>query len=179
MRKLLLELQPEEEVVGLVRAHPLSQVGVVLFGFTWFVAPFFFLFPLLGLGLFGVAFFLIFLASGVWNAVKRFRMWNRSILLITDLRVIDVHQEGVFKREFVEVAYDDIKDVSVKQKGIVQRLFGLGTVRVRTTKTHSFDLQIVGVRNPGDVADLILDVQYMTANQSEGETFHVAKKKIG
>lgn len=81
---------------------------------------------------------------------------------------------------FVDFAssIDQIKDVSVLKQNIVQRLLGIGTVRIRTSKKLAYDLQFDGVKHPEDVVDLILEVQYMLESQTEGESFHVAKKKI-
>lgn len=178
MKDILLELDPDEEVLGLIRAHVSSQALPFLLAFVWALGPFFFLFPLLGLGIFGLVFFILLLISGLWYAVKRWRIWQRSMLLVTDMRVIDVDQTGFFSSERAEVTYDKIKDVSVLKQNIVQRLFSIGTVRIRTSKALAYDLQMAGVKYPEDVVDLILEVQYMLEHRTEGESFHVAKKKI-
>jgi len=176
MKKWLKELDVEEEVVGQVHSSALSQVGRFFVLVIWILFPFFFFFPLLRFGLFGILFFLAITFSGIFFFWKRLRVWRGTVFFITDSRVIDINQEGFSRYTAVEVDYNDIKAVTVKKKGIFARIFDLGSVRVKTKKSVSYDLEINGVRNPQRVADLIVEVQYIT-NRPEGEKLH-GKKRI-
>lgn len=55
-----------------------------------------------------------------------------SMQLVTNDRVIDIDQRGIFKREVNELAIKNIQDVTYKQNGILQSMLGYGEVIIKT-----------------------------------------------
>lgn len=159
----IVQLELDEEVLGIVRSSVLSKLASLVFTLIWFLVPFFFFFPLIELGGFGLIVFLILLVSGGWNAISRKMQWKYTILIITDKRIIDVDQLGVFERNISELSYDDISEVMFKKRGLFNKIFDLGSIKVQTTKAMQFDLEITGVRHPENVRNLLVDVQYITS----------------
>lgn len=151
MKNLGIDLSRDEEIIGLVRKSLASQWLAILLGTLWVLVPFFFFFPLLAFGGFGLVFFAVFEISGLLYGLKRWRMWRNTMLMITDKRVIDIDQVGFFKRDVSEVSYADIKDINAHN----------GTLKIRTSKNAGFHVEIKGIRHPQRVADLILEVQYL------------------
>lgn len=176
MRRALIDLKPDEEVLGLVRASLRSKIGTMLFISLWVLLPFFFFFPLLALGLFGLVFFGVLILSGTVRAIVFWRNWYGTLMIITDDRIIDIERKGMFAENRTEIMHHDLLDAVVEPRGLLQRLTGVGAVRVRTTKALSYEVVFSGVSRPQHVADLINDVQYMTAPSSSA-SFHVAKKQ--
>lgn len=52
--------------------------------------------------------------------------------LITDKRIIDIEQRGLFRREIISLRYDRIQDVTVVTNGIIQTLLGFGKIHLQT-----------------------------------------------
>lgn len=178
MNPNIVQLDQEEEVVGIVRRSFLAEFPRFVFALVWLLLPFFFLFPLLQLGMFGVVFMAVLLFSGLYYAVRQWVTWRYTMLLITDRRVIDVDQLGVFERTVSELDLEVITDVVHAPQGIIRRLFRIGAVRVETTKAHLFDLEISDVKRPKQVCELILDVQYMVSEGTDAKKRYVKKGEV-
>ena len=161
-----VELHKHEEVIGVVRRRLLVEFPRFVFAGLWIFLPFFFFFPLLALGWFGLLSAGLLFLSGCYYAVKRHTIWKSTMLLITSQRVIDIDQLGFKRRHIAQLSYDEIDSVHVQTVGVVGRLFSMGRVQVQTTAAHAFDLEIMGVHRPEDVRQLILDVQYLHNSES-------------
>src|SRR5690606_31415112 len=55
-----------------------------------------------------------------------------DVWIVTDQRIINIEQRGMFNREIAEHDLDKIQDVSGLQKGFFQTLFSYGYVHVQT-----------------------------------------------
>ncbi|MCH8049557.1 PH domain-containing protein [Patescibacteria group bacterium] len=161
MKNGIVQLHPDEEIIAIVRRSFLVESPRFLFAILWILLPFFFFFPLLQLGTFGLIFFLALLFGGFYYALKQWLSWHYTLLVITDQRILDVEQRGIIDRQISELSMDEVADAQSRQQGLFQRIFNVGTVQVETVKAQTFDLELSGVRRPKEVCDLILDVQYM------------------
>jgi uncharacterized membrane protein YdbT with pleckstrin-like domain len=61
-----------------------------------------------------------------------FHNYYLSLQIVTDKRLIDIDQTGLFRREVNELSLDRIEDVSYRQNGIWGAIFNFGTVSVQT-----------------------------------------------
>ncbi|OGY42817.1 MAG: hypothetical protein A2Y67_03790 [Candidatus Buchananbacteria bacterium RBG_13_39_9] len=55
-----------------------------------------------------------------------------DVWIVTDKRIIDIEQRGLFNREIAEHNLDKIQDVSGFQKGLLQTFLNYGDVNVQT-----------------------------------------------
>ncbi|MBI4435355.1 PH domain-containing protein [Candidatus Uhrbacteria bacterium] len=159
-----IELKAREEVLEVVRASVLPTLWMFVLTTIWTVLPFFFLFPLWRQGTWGVFVFVVWLASGLLLLLRRFLLWDRTVFLVTDARVIDHDQRGFFHRVVTEARFEDVEEVSVRVKGIVATLFGYGSLTLHLHGSAA-DIQIDRVKHPQHLADLINDLR-VRARQS-------------
>ena len=68
--------------------------------------------------------------------LRFFHNFYLSLQLVTNDRIIDIDQKGIFKREVNELAISNIQDVTYKQNGIVQSLLGFGEVIIKTSSVE-------------------------------------------
>lgn len=74
----------------------------------------------------GVAVGLLFLAY-FWIG------WYFTITVVTNERLLQIHQEGLFKRRSVnDVSLNRILSVNFDQRGVLENLLGFGTIIVQT-----------------------------------------------
>lgn len=59
-----------------------------------------------------------------------------DVWIITNKRVIDVEQKGLFRREIISLRYDRIQDVTVITNGIIQTMFDFGKIHLQTAGEH-------------------------------------------
>jgi len=76
---------------------------------------------------------ILLLYHGLWIGlfIKLADYWLDA-WIITNERIIDIEQKGLFKREVSEFKLDKIQDVTVDVHGVVQTLFGYGNVQIQT-----------------------------------------------
>ena len=80
-----------------------------------------------------------------------------DINIVTNRRVVDVNQNGLFNREISELSLEDVEDVSVHYRGILPTFFNYGEIVIQTAGTQS-NFAFHDIRNPRDVASIIVDL---------------------
>ena len=90
----------------------------------------------------GVALFLFF--WGVWL----FLLWiifvtfwtdyYLDVWYVTNHRIIDVEQRGLFNRTVSSFRFDQIQDVTVEIPGLLATVIDFGTVKIRTASEETF-----------------------------------------
>lgn len=75
-----------------------------------------------------------------------FLMWMDYYLdmwIITNERIIDIEQRGLFNREVSEIPLHRIQDVTVRVAGIVETLLRFGTIKIQTAGEREFEIRFV------------------------------------
>lgn len=85
-----------------------------------------------------------------------------DIHIVTDHRIVDIHQNRLFSRQIDELALEDIEDVSSSVQGILSTFFNFGNIEVQTAGTKP-NFLFENIPNPREVCQLILDL----ANQAK------------
>lgn len=103
---------------------------------------------------------LLFLASA-WTLFAWawfFSIWTDyylDIWIVTEHRIINIDQKGLFHREVSTLRTERIQDVTVEIAGIVATVLGFGNVHVQTAGEHA-EFVIRGVSRPEHVKRRIL-----------------------
>lgn len=77
-----------------------------------------------------------------------------DVWLITNHRVIDIEQKGLFSRRVSAFRFNQIQDVTAEVPGVLATLIGFGTVKIRTASEETFDFR--GVAHPNLVKEKIM-----------------------
>lgn len=103
---------------------------------------------------------LIFLSSA-WTLVmwaKFFGVWTDyylDIWIVTDRRIVNIDQKGLFSREVSTLRIERIQDVTFEMNGVVETVLGFGDVHVQTAgETREFVIK--GIANPENIKRKIL-----------------------
>lgn len=153
-----VELRIDEEILAIVRKSAICEIFRFFISAVFLLIPFFFFFPLLNLGLFGFALFVILEASAIFFSAKIFITWHYTLLIITNERIIDADQLGLFKREVTDLELDNISECSVEKNGIIQKIFNIGTIRVKTKKDKSFDILFCNASHASKVKEMLSEI---------------------
>jgi signal transduction histidine kinase len=154
--KYFADQMDDEEVLYVFRKHPivmrkglvigmliilLSTVPVAIkptLGFGWF-------FGSIGIGLV-VA--LVFFAPS-WIS------WYYSIFILSDQRLIQITQKGLFNKAVVDMQLSQIQMVNYQVAGLQETMLGFGTI---VMQTYMGDLVIHDVHHPAKTQKKILEV---------------------
>ena len=67
--------------------------------------------------------------------------WHRDKFIITDHRIIDIDQRGLFTRRVSEIELDRIQNVTYAVAGFFQTLFNFGTVTIQSAGNNDLTLK--------------------------------------
>jgi uncharacterized membrane protein YdbT with pleckstrin-like domain len=79
-----------------------------------------------------------------------------DVLVITDHRVINIEQKGLFSRETSSLHLDKIQDVTIDVSGILPTFLSFGNMRVQTAGEME-EFSIHAIRNPEKLKAIILE----------------------
>ena len=132
MRKMIFDGQREgEEVQFVFRRHFLTAKSGVIF---------LILMIMIGVGLTllwpnNMMIFEVFLALilvGVLGFLYSYMLWYFSIYIVTNQRIRQISQRGLFKKSVVDLGLDKIQSISYGVNGIRAGLMGYGTIVIQT-----------------------------------------------
>lgn len=145
----------DEEVLFVFRKHPLIMRKGLIFGmlcllfgvipaavhptlgFGWFLG---------GLGIGAVVGLLVF--APFWIS------WYYSVFIVTDQRLIQITQKGLFHRSVVDMRLKQIQMVNYQVAGLQETLLGFGTIMMQT---FVGDLIIHDVHHPARIQKKLLE----------------------
>src|SRR3989344_2896083 len=74
--------------------------------------------------------------------------------IITNERIIDVEQQGLFRRQMSEIPIKHVQDVTIEIKGVIETFLKFGTIRIQTAGEREFKIEYAP--NLYEAKDLIL-----------------------
>lgn len=77
-----------------------------------------------------------------------------NILIVTDERLVEIRQVGLFNRNINELSFERVQDVSCHTKGLWGTLFNAGDIEVQTSGAQS-NFRILNVPLASDVIGII------------------------
>ncbi len=78
-----------------------------------------------------------------------------DVWIVTDERIIDIRQKGLFRREISELSLDNIQDLTTEIAGVIPTLYDFGDLFIQTAgKVARFTF--VSIPHPERIRDIIL-----------------------
>ena len=166
----MIEIDASERIVRVVRKHWFVLLGdmfILIFLVAIPVVVLFILHLILfesfihfsGKETYAGAFFFFAWLLIVW--IMGWNMWTDyylDVLIITDRRIFDIDQQGLFRRESSSFRIDKIQNVTVDQKGIIQTLLDFGTIRLETAGERE-DFIASYITNPYEIKKFVNEMQ--------------------
>ena len=179
----MIEVEKDEKIIRIVRRHWFVLLGDMLILVFAVILPvvllvFLHLLPIEKLFAFSGStfaaggFFLFAWLTIVW--IMGWNIWTDyylDILMITDKRVFDINQEGLFHRKSASFRIDRIQNVTVDQEGIIQTLFDFGGIRIETAGGIE-DFVVSYIAKPYEIKKLINEMQDVTLDKSREVHLH-------
>lgn len=149
--------QDDEEIVLLLRAHPITNAGWVLIVILTLILPG----VILGTGVFAaVPGKFILVGKLVWYlvtlmyAMERFMFWYYSVFIVTNERVVDIDFDNLMYRQITYANLNHIEEPEETTGGFIRSMFQYGDVVV-TTASEKPTLEASAVPYPDKVVDII------------------------
>lgn len=162
----------DEEVLLVFRKHPIVMRRGLIFGLgAWLIGPVYTLILTYSrpnnppsLSFFGLS-LLVSIGIGAIIFAPSYIGWYFSVYIVTDQRLIQIMQKGLFHRSVVDMGLSQIQMVNYQVSGLQETLLGFGTI---VMQTFVGDLTISDVHHPAKIQKKILSVlreQGVVANQ--------------
>jgi membrane protein YdbS with pleckstrin-like domain len=152
----------DEEVLYVFRKHPVvMRKGLILAMALWLVGPIYTLvltylrpnsYP-------SMTFFFGSLAASILVGAIVFTpwfiSWHFSVFIVTDQRLIQITQKGLFNRSVVDMGLKQIQMVNYEVAGLQETLLGFGTISMQT---FVGDLVIHDIHHPAKIQKKLLEI---------------------
>ena len=155
----------DEEVLLVFRKHPIVMRKGLIFASVGLLLPMLYVLALTFIysnnpdKLPSVSFF--YLALGIGFVLAFFIMlpywisWYYSVYIVTNQRLIQITQKGLFKRSMVAIGLDQVQMVNYEIDGLEETVLGFGTIVVQT---FVGSLTIHDVHHPAKIQKELLHI---------------------
>lgn len=158
-----MELRQGETIEANIRQHwvvmvssiAIAAVVIVAVFSAWIYLPFDFF----GFG--AAVYALVYLAILAW-VLFRLYIWRANFLVVTNFRVINNEQRGLFNRTVTELLYHDITDISFTQDGVLASSYDYGTLVIRLPSQTQVMVQTIP--HPSRVIEMINRIRMNSAD---------------
>lgn len=172
----IIKLLPEERVIKIIHQAWLTFLLQIFLAILLIVLPFFLMFPLFQLGSWGIAVFLILILIALIYSLRVLFIAYCNTFVLTNKRLIDIEQKGIFSRTISEIPFRKIDEVLLKRKGIFQTVFGYGTLTVRV-KNSPLQLELRHIKQPQETFQLINGLMEEDEEQKSNAVKKIKKEK--
>jgi uncharacterized membrane protein YdbT with pleckstrin-like domain len=158
---------PGEKLVGLFRRHPITILGLIVIFCLFLALP---LAVYLVLKIFGHSYFenqqlmaLLVMGGGLFFLFvimflyQHFLDYWLDMWIVTNQRIINIEQNGLFSRTTSELRLYRVQDVTAKVDGFVRSMLDFGMVYVQTAGEKEY-FTFEDVRHPNQIAKQILEL---------------------
>ncbi|MBI4132517.1 MAG: PH domain-containing protein [Candidatus Sungbacteria bacterium] len=160
----MIQLAPQETVLLVMRRHWYVFLGPALVLIVLFAVPSLLLavgqsfFPLLATQPAAaiIRFLLaLYLMAFLTYALILWIEYYLDVWIITNQRIIDIEQEGLFRRTISEISMERIQNITIEIPGLIATLLKFGNIKIETAGETGFT--IADVPNCYRAKDLILE----------------------
>lgn len=95
------------------------------------------------------------LMIGLLGLLYTYMLWHFSYYLVTNQRIRQVQQKGLFRKTVVDLGLDKIQSISYEVPGIKGGMMGYGTLLIQT---QVGDMTISMVRKPEKIYNILQDL---------------------
>ena len=100
-----------------------------------------------------------------------------DIWIVTDQRIVNIEQKGLFSRTTSELELEKIQDISTDVRGVIPTFLNYGDLQVQTAAEREKFL-FHNIPDPYSVKDLIMNLQKKQEHKEEHQFGEMLAKKI-
>jgi len=177
----MIQIDKDEKVIFAARKHWFILFAESLFIFLLLIIPIPVYIALETVGLFSMVkipgdpvhlLTAIFAAWLLFIWIAFFVVWTDyylDILILTNKKIIDVDQKGLFAREVSTLRLDRVQDITVEVNGIIPTLLGFGKIQIQTAGEHP-EFIVRGIPDPYKIKNDILREAHELIDRRYGGT---------
>ncbi len=139
-----MQLREKEKLIKTIRKHvfcltgPFSLAGGILV--AYFLVVYYFQFNFFGYDWQALGILILILVLFILYTIY---IWQKNEFFITNQRLINNEQSGLFDRTMTEVMYDDVYEIAFKQNGPMAAALNYGTLVIRTPSDNQITIEMI------------------------------------
>lgn len=164
MGYLSYELEEDEQLIRMLRKHwfflalPVIKVLISL-GLCCVLEKWIILLP------YGQQLFFGIILALLGYIVYVVLVWYLDCYIITNKRLIDIDQRGLFSRTVAEIDLGNIQEILYEINGLHETLLGVGSVKIKITGSGSV-VVLENIPKPDEIKKLISDIGFNINNKN-------------
>ena len=100
-----------------------------------------------------------------------------DVWIVTDRRIVNIEQKGLFSREVSELELENIQDITTDVKGVIPTFLNYGDLFVQTAAEKE-RFRFHNVPNPYAIKDMIMNLQKKYEDKEENQFGEMLREKI-
>lgn len=147
---------PGEDVHLVFRQHPVVMRRQLIYGMLALLLG---IVPLLLFPLSDIAFNILLITPVLVLAYWFYHWmgWYYSVYIVTNQRLIDIHQRGLFNRKVSEVGFDKVQSINYHVKGLQAALLKFGDI---TVQTYTGEWLLRDIHHPEEVHSEMMEMTH-------------------
>ncbi|HNV96774.1 MAG TPA: hypothetical protein PKL13_00450 [bacterium] len=149
-------LSNNEELLEIFHYSVFFLAIKIIFRFILFLSAFFFMVPIMKLGIIGFVLFFVIIIFCVISTYVVYKRWEYDCLVITNKKCINCYF-GFFKNDMEEFLLDSILQIEIEYRNLFLKLFKIGDmiIKLKNKQIVYFDF----IYNPLNVKNFILETR--------------------
>lgn len=154
MLRVIITLRENEQIIKNVRQHKIF-LWPAIFGWPWLVIGPMLIRYLINFKFFGYWPWVLIVSSLITVLIILYRIfiWKRNALIITDQRLVENEQLGLFSKTVTELLYEDVRQISYEKHGVSASLYDFGDIKIRTASDN--EIVFPQIAEPDEVVEII------------------------
>ena len=149
-----INIRDGESITKIVRSYGLVLYWKYLVGLVFLCGSSFAMFQLFSYGWWGYAIYGFGMLLGVYIILKTWFFNHFNLLVITSERVVDIDRTGWFDVVMSSISYPDVKDISVRKRGLFANVFNYGNVVIQG-KSRQFVIEALKIHYPQEIQNIL------------------------
>jgi uncharacterized membrane protein YdbT with pleckstrin-like domain len=150
------KLSENERIIKVVYHHPEIIAPNLALCFLILLLNFFLMYFFFLQGLWGMIVFFVALALVGFYVFRLFFLYRTNKFILTNRRLVDFEQTGLFKKNITSLDYVKIDGVEVVVRGVLANIFKYGNLRL-IIKNNGRPLELYKIAHPLAVQQIIND----------------------
>lgn len=146
-----------ENVLLLLRRHPITQIKKFLTIMVMILVPLFFnqisFYELLSEN-YHMAMVLLWYLLIVGYSLESFLTWFYNVYIVTDERIIDIDFSSLIYKNVSAAKIDKVEDITAETSGVIESIFDFGTIIIQTAAEKN-EFEFEDVPHPNRVTQFL------------------------
>ena len=143
-----------ETVIAVIRRHPWSYLKPVLVLVCFLIIPWLVVAIYGFTKIFSLTVLVVIVLSFAWGFCIWY-LWNSSLVILTDQRIMVVDVKTPVDRRVIEVPLRNLQNITFENRGFLQTILGYGDVTLQTAGSSESQIILKNLGAPYDVQQLI------------------------